>query len=92
LTVRPLCACEHPLQKILQSRKAHMALEINRAVGRRGALWQEESFDRIIRDEEHLWRCIQYIGHNPAMAGLSLDVARRWIRPSWVELGWTFES
>ena len=48
--------------------------------------------DHFIRDEEHLYRAIQYIGRNPAKAGLDPNACRRWIRPSWVELGWQFEE
>jgi putative transposase len=59
---------------------------------RKGELWQEESFDRIIRDEEHLWRCIQYIGNNPGRARLPTVEWRRWIRPEWKALGWRFEE
>jgi hypothetical protein len=69
-----------------------MARQINGAVGRSGVLWHDESFDRIIRDEEHLYRCIQYIGRNPRRIGLPKDWWIRWIRPSWEALGWTFED
>jgi hypothetical protein len=57
----------------------------------RGSLWQEETFDRIIRDEEHLWRAIQYIGANPAKAGLAPGACPVWIRPQWLALGWKFD-
>ena len=50
-----------------------------------GNLWQEESYDRIIR-EEHLWRAIQYIGANPSKAGLSPEHA---LGPV-LMLGWRF--
>lgn len=46
--------------------------------------------DRIIRDEEHLWRALQYIGDNPRRAGLKADACPRWVRPEWEELGWKF--
>ena len=55
-------------------------------------MWQDESFDRIIRDEEHLYRCIQYIGNNAAKANLSSDACRRWVRSEWESLGWGFDS
>jgi putative transposase len=57
--------------------------------GKRG---QRESFDRIVRDEEHLWRVVQYIGANPRRAGLLVGETSLWIRPEWVELGWRFED
>jgi REP element-mobilizing transposase RayT len=85
--VRPLMCNEEPLERILQSWKRYSAREINRRFELTGTFWQEESFDRIIRDEEHLWRVLQYIGSNPAMAGLSREQCPCWVRPEWVELG-----
>ena len=68
--LRPLDSPGLSLEKILQSRKRRTSRGINAIVGRSGPLWQEESYDRIIRDEEHLHRCIQYVGANPAKAGI----------------------
>ena len=90
--VRPLTPGAVPLEKILQRWKGRSAYEINGQLHQTGTLWQREGFDRIIRDEEHLYRVIQYIGRNPRMAGLSQAETRLWIRPSWVELGWRFEA
>ena len=90
--IRPLEPSARPLEKILQSRKRTTAARINAASSRQGKLWQEESFDRIIRDEEHLYRCIQYIGNNPCKAHLPRNEWRRWIQPEWVALGWRFED
>lgn len=88
--IRPLLPQEHPLEDILRGCKRHSSRKINAAVGRSGTLWQEESFDRIIRDEEHLWRCIQYIGRNPGIAGLPLEQYRLWVRPEWEQCEWRF--
>jgi hypothetical protein len=90
--VRPLFPASKPLERILQSWKRHSSAEINALVEQSGTFWQEESYDRIIRDEEHLFRCIQYIGRNPMYAGQNAKQCRLWIRPSWQELGWTFEE
>jgi REP element-mobilizing transposase RayT len=90
--LRPLRSETLPLEKILQGRKRRTAREINSVLGRSGPLWQEESFDRIVRDEEHLYQCIQYIGRNPDKAGLQRGEFRRWIRPSWDALGWKFDD
>jgi REP element-mobilizing transposase RayT len=89
--VRPLFRDTEPLESILQSWKRHTSLSINRHFGFTGSLWQSESFDRIIRDEEHLYRVIQYIGANPMKAGLLLEQCPRWIRPEWEQLGWKFD-
>jgi REP element-mobilizing transposase RayT len=89
---RPLNPADDPLEMILKSWKGVSSRWINESLGRSGTLWQRESFDRIIRDEEHLWRVIQYIGANPRKAGLSAAESRLWIRPEWERLGWRFED
>ncbi len=89
--IRPLTA-EHPLEEILGSWKKHSSRRINRELRQTGDLWQEESYDRIIRDEEHLWRAIQYIGSNPDKAGLARGSCPLWIRPEWIARGWRFET
>ena len=90
--LRPLKPKTDPLEKILQSRKRRTSREINSKLGLAGEFWQEESFDRIIRDEEHLDRCLQYIGINPRRGGLSADACPRWVRPTWKALGWDFRE
>jgi hypothetical protein len=49
-------------------------------------LWQDESFDRIVRSEENLRKKGEYLCSNPVRAGLAADVgAYRWIWRDWVE-------
>ncbi len=90
--IRPYPMAETELEEIIGSWKSYTARRINLAMGQSGRLWQDESYDRIIRDEEHLWRCIQYVGRNPAKAGLTNEVCRLWINPKWEALGWRFVS
>jgi REP element-mobilizing transposase RayT len=90
--VRPTDPEAQPLEMILKSWKSYSGRRINELDCRSGELWQEESHDRIIRDAEHLWRTIQYIGCNPESAGLAKGSCPRWIRPEWVALGWNFDS
>jgi REP element-mobilizing transposase RayT len=90
LLIRPFDADENSLEAILQSWKQFTATRLNKRLGRRGTLWQQESFDRIVRDEEHLYRCIQYIGSNVARSQLTTDDCPRWIRPEWESFGWKF--
>jgi REP element-mobilizing transposase RayT len=92
LIVRPLDDDDDALERITHGWKRFMARQINNLVGLAGTLWQQESYDRIVRDEEHLWRVVQYIGSNPRNADLSQQECPRWIRPSWRELGWRFED
>jgi REP element-mobilizing transposase RayT len=90
--VRPLIPASQPLERILQSWKRFSSRNIHSVLRKTGNLWQDESFDRIIRDEEHLYRAIQYIGRNPERAGLANRGCIRWVRPSWAAQGWRFEE
>lgn len=81
---------DHELEDCLQRIKQYVALRVNRTLGREGMLWEEESYDRIVRDEEHLWNVVQYIGKNPEKAGLTVDSWVRWIHPDWQAAGWDF--
>ena len=61
------------LSKILQGWKGYSAHEINSRLDRRGQVWESESYNRVIRDENHFWRAIQYIHWNPVKAGLATE-------------------
>jgi REP element-mobilizing transposase RayT len=50
--------------------KSVSARRINRLLARRGTLWQEDYFDRLVRDERHFERCVRYIRANPEKAHL----------------------
>lgn len=63
----------HPgwkLEQLIHFWKRHSAREINRLTGQRGALWQRDYFDRLVRDSTHLENCVRYIWRNPQKAGL----------------------
>ena len=68
LLVTPLPRNE--LSAILHSWKSYTANQINRLLGQSGPVWQRESFDHIVRDEEALLRFEQYIRDNPRSACL----------------------
>jgi REP element-mobilizing transposase RayT len=68
-----------PLHKILQSLKRHTARQANKIIGREGTFWQDESYDRVIRDNEEYVRTIDYVLENPVKAGL----VSRWDQWSW---------
>ncbi|HCA80801.1 MAG TPA: hypothetical protein DEP53_13820 [Bacteroidetes bacterium] len=53
----------------MQSLKRHTAREANKILGRRGAFWQDESYDHVIRNSEELERIVLYVLHNPVKAG-----------------------
>jgi putative transposase len=90
LVIRPFPS--HTVETILQVCKGYTASRVNRLLERKGTLWQEESYDRIVRDEEHLRKVVQYIGRNPKSAGISQKQWIRWIHPSWRQAGWGFED
>lgn len=56
---------EYELQAILHSWKSVTAFQIQRQFGRQGAIWQDEYFDRIVRDEAEFLEKAQYILNNP---------------------------
>ncbi len=88
LLIRPFAG--YDLEDILQVCKGYVANRINRIRGGRGELWQQESYDRIVRDEEHLYRIVQYIGRNPGRAGIPIERWVRWVHPTWQAAGWRF--
>lgn len=58
------------LSKIMHSIKSFTVHKINKTASRKGKLWQEENFDRVIRDEKEFLEKINYIANNPIKAGL----------------------
>jgi carbamoylphosphate synthase large subunit len=60
----------HALADILHSWKSFSAKAINRLLGRTGHVWQEESYDRIVRDWNELVGYRDYIERNPENAKL----------------------
>lgn len=58
------------LEKVAQSWKGFSAREINKLLGRTGTLWQQESWDTLLRGMAHLERCLSYIRQNPSTAKL----------------------
>lgn len=51
---------------------------INAKVGRRGSLWQEDYFDRLVRDQAHFSNCVRYIRRNPEKARLRTGEYELW--------------
>jgi len=58
------------VSKIMQSIKRISAKESNKYLGREGAFWLSESYDRLVRDEKELFFTIVYVVNNPVKAGL----------------------
>jgi REP element-mobilizing transposase RayT len=58
--------------------KSVSARAINRRLGRRGTLWQEDYFDRLVRDARHFANCVRYIRRNPEKARLRAGEYELW--------------
>jgi hypothetical protein len=86
--IRPMAGFD--IQDCLQRMKQFVSKQIHKELKQHGALWEEESYDRIVRDEEHLWNIVQYIGRNPRNAGIPAAQWVRWIHPDWQAAGWDF--
>jgi REP element-mobilizing transposase RayT len=56
------------LEKLLHSWKSFSSHQLNGIDIRMS--WMRDYFDRMVRNEEHFYRCIRYIRRNPAMARL----------------------
>ena len=73
------------LAEIMQAIKGASAHRINNAPGRKGKVWEEESFDRALRREESIGDKVDYILGNPVGSGLTENrLEYRWL---WRETG-----
>ncbi len=70
------------LVDIMRGIKGASAREINQRMGRHGAVWQEESFDHVLRSTEGLDTKVDYILQNPVRKGLVSD---------WREYPWAWQ-
>jgi REP element-mobilizing transposase RayT len=60
----------YSLVEIVQGIKSASAHSLNRALGRSGPVWQEESFDHVLRSEESLVEKLEYVRQNAVRRGL----------------------
>ncbi len=59
-----------PMVDIMQSLKCSSAHSVNKMLRRAGPVWDEESFDHVLRSDESWEQKREYIRQNPARAGL----------------------
>jgi len=72
------------LSQIMNSMKGASAHAVNRALGRKGAVWQQEWFDRLLRSDESIRNTADYICANPVRAGLAEhEDTYPWLWRSW---------
>ena len=53
------------IQNITQTIKSVSSHNINKITLQKGSIWQKDYFDRIIRNEDHYMRVLEYIRNNP---------------------------
>ncbi len=73
-----------PLVDVLQCLKGATAHRINKLIQGAGPVWQEESFDHVLRSDESLKEKAEYIRQNPVRRGLVKkpeDYRWLWISP-----------
>lgn len=76
---------EISLSEIMQTIKSASAHRINRYLGFKGRIWQQESFDRAMREVENARGRIEYMVGNPVRAGLASNpYDYRWV---WTSTG-----
>lgn len=68
------------LAKVIHSVKSFSSHQINQHRGKSGAVWQDERFDRIIRDEVEFLEKWQYIMNNP----LRKELVEHWEDYPWL--------
>lgn len=84
LPLRDTCGAHYSIAEIMSGIKGTTSHGINRVVGRRGRVWEEEYFDHSLRKKESIDAKVDYIAMNPVVAGLvstSSDYPWLWINP-----------
>ena len=74
----------YPLVDILQCLKSATAHRINKLLRLSGPVWQDESFDHVLRSDENLKEKCEYIRQNPVRRGLvekPEDYRWLWVNP-----------
>jgi len=65
------CGWPHPLPFILKMIKGASARSANKLLGTSGPVWQEESFDHVVRSEASFQEKLDYIRQNPVRQKLA---------------------
>ena len=74
LLMQPLLKSENEywsLSSIMSSIKGYSAKQIAKVMKHIGTVWQDERYDRIVRNDDEFQAYWQYIRQNPVEAGLS---------------------
>jgi len=77
------CLDSHSLERIIHTWKSFTANYLQRTTQRKGSLWQDEYFDRAIRDEREFNDKLTYILNNPTKRWPEIrDYRWLYVRPS----------
>ncbi|MDZ7992398.1 MAG: REP-associated tyrosine transposase [Nostoc sp. EfeVER01] len=74
LLIQPLLKSEKEfwsLSSIMKSIKGYSAKQIPKVMKHIGTVWQDERYDRIVRNDQEFQQYWEYIRENPVKAGLS---------------------
>ncbi|MEH2050516.1 REP-associated tyrosine transposase [Nostoc sp.] len=74
LLIQPLLKSENEfwsLSSIMKSIKGYSAKQISQVMKHIGTVWQDERYDRIVRNDQEFQQYWEYIRQNPVKAGLS---------------------
>ncbi len=55
------------VMRVLKGGAGHI---VNKTLGRKGAVWSRDYYDKVIRDEDHFWIVYEYIKYNAVKANL----------------------
>ena len=77
-----------PVEKLVKAWKSISARFVNNLFDRSGKWWQDDYFDRYMRDTDHFHKAVHYIENNPVKAGLVKD-AKAW---QWTSAKWRAEG
>ncbi len=68
ILITPLIA----VSKLMHSLKLYTAAQANQLLSRTGQpFWQDESYDRLVRNDSEFQKVVRYIERNPVTAGLA---------------------
>jgi REP-associated tyrosine transposase len=74
------------LGDVMKSIKGVSSRNINKLLGRKGNIWQDESFDHVLRMNERSRAKLEYVCNNPVRAGLVKNADDYpWLWRSWIE-------
>ncbi len=80
------------LSELSHSIKSYSSNQVNQLIGRRGPLWMQERWDRIMRHEQEFAETWEYICTNPERAGLGEKYEGIWTSETGFEEGGWVET